>query len=616
MSKKLRLLSVFLTLAVVFGSLCIPASAISFTVGETIGTGTVSTAVNKPLTSDSAVTYAKAIYTDSADHTQAVHAIEFNPKTSDYMPYVYSKWTGTGCDVLRSAQQAESQFGADVIAGLNATFFSMDTGSTYAGFWVHDGRLAQASAGTQSDIITFSTDGTIKVVNSKLDYKLYINGSEITYGGSSSIAHINKKSLKTNVSDKFYYWDTECGTNTDSVIKGTEVVCKKLDHGELIIGGTLKGKVTEIRKNTYYQPVAEDEFVLYLKNGSSLMSKIESLTVDSIVELSVIETIESAKPYTEKANAAIAAQYKVIDNGKYAPGSDTLSLDHYNARAQRCLLGFKEDGTVVFMSTAGRDQKENDNAYGLTIPQLGEIALQNGCVTAYNLDGGGSTQMIISVNGGDFEYAHMSLENKDKETGIYKGRLVANCIYVVKKQSSKNSDGVKAALSALIEESKNSTLQKINTKSMDGDYTRVYMKLKSLLSATVKEGSGIKLENGLATGIKDNTTVTALESKFNGTIVVKDAQGNVITGNKLIGTGATINTGANEYKVVVKGDIDGDGKVDSVDAMLLKRGIIGSLTLTDVEKKAGAIDSSTVPTSVDYMLLKKYILGNLDIYAI
>jgi len=142
------------------------------------------------------------------------------------------------------------------------------------------------------------------------------------------------------------------------------------------------------------------------------------------------------------------------------------------------------------------------------------------------------------------------------------------------------------------------------------------MKLKSLLSATVKEGSGIKLENGLATGIKDNTTVTALESKFNGTIVVKDAQGNVITGNKLIGTGATINTGANEYKVVVKGDIDGDGKVDSVDAMLLKRGIIGSLTLTDVEKKAGAIDSSTVPTSVDYMLLKKYILGNLDIYAI
>lgn len=1002
MSRRLRLLSVFLTIAMVFGSLCIPAGAISFQVGDTIGTGTVQTAENLSITSDGKVTYAKATYTDSKNLTQTVHALEFNPKTSDYMPYVYSRWTGVGCDTYRSALNAESQFGADVIAGVNATFYSLDTGSTYAGYWVHDGRLAQASAGYQNDIITFFTDGTYNVVNSKLDFKVYINGLEITYGGGGSIAHINKKSLSSNVSDKFYYWDTECGTKTDSVIPGTEILCKKLDFGQLTIGGTLKGEVKEIRTNTYNQPVGADEFVLYVKNGSPLMEKISSVTVGSIIEISVIETIEAARPYTEKANAAIAAQYPIVKNGKAdtAEALSQLGADFMNARAQRTSIGFKADGSIVLVCTAGREVNEV-GLNGLTVYELADLMVQLGCVTAYNFDGGNSTTMITQkADGSDFDIRIRGNE------GTY-GRNVANSFYIVRKQSSSNSDGVKAALAALIDANKDNTSQPVqeaiaeanavlaNTKSMDGDYTRVYMKLKLALSgkaeldsaiasvagisykdysptvlqmiwdayntavsvranenattdeitqitkqlnsllqlkgdvsvnisrnksyvtagaphdgapdaykdtnfaeltdgviapqgnligsewvcfhnskkagtddgapyydvtinlgssaanltefkvytehvwsygieapikvvvsvsedgqtftdvgfatsdlsaslvrsdadkndsskkettdivftlkltegvkgqyvrfrlvggktktmmfvtelevyksdkpvdqaifvtgmnakintndsiiftpdyatdlngnnanlnwafaiaaqwddakkayvvvqtasgngsnaiktvpqngfvlgvhgdsgdgaankayaskikvgdiivlngidiasktmlpgsyvqyytpaasdATLKPGSSIKLENGYATGIRNETTVTALQNQFNGTIVVKDAKGNVITGNQLVGTGATINTGSTVYTVVVKGDLDGDGLVDSVDALLLKRGIIGTTTLSALQLKAGIFDNSTEPSATDYLILKRYILGTQDIYA-
>lgn len=64
-----------------------------------------------------------------------MYALEFNPKTSDFMPVVYSRYTGTGASAYNGAVRLESDYEMDVYAGVNATFYSMDTGSTYAGYW-------------------------------------------------------------------------------------------------------------------------------------------------------------------------------------------------------------------------------------------------------------------------------------------------------------------------------------------------------------------------------------------------------------------------------------------------------------------------------------------------
>lgn len=486
MSKKIRLLSVLLCLLLAVSSLSLTASAISYTVGGTIGSGTVLTAVNKNLTSDGAVTYSKATFTDSSSNAQAVYAMEFNPTTSNYMPYVYSKFTGTASGTYATALEAESKYGAEVIGGVNATFFAMSTGSSYAGYWVHDGRLAQATVGYQNDIITFASDGSMKIVNSKLDFKMYYNGKEVSYNGGSGLVHVNKYSEETNVDNRFYYWDAECGTKTDSAIAGIEVLCKKLDYGELSIGNTLKGEVVAVRINSHNSTVGKDEFVLYVKDGSSLQSSISGVKVGDTFEIAVNETIEAAKAYTETANTAIVAQYPIVKNSvkDTAEALSQLGTSFMTARAQRSAIGLKADGSVVLVSSAGRSV--TDSAPGLTVYELADLMVQMGCKTAYNLDGGGSTTMVTqNAAGTDFDIVLKSNE------GTY-GRAVANSIYIVKRQSVDTT--ISTALSALIDANSSNTATavvaaiadanavKANAKSMTSDYTRVYMSLQAALS--------------------------------------------------------------------------------------------------------------------------------------
>ena len=58
------------------------------------------------------------------------------------------------------------------------------------------------------------------------------------------------------------------------------------------------------------------------------------------------------------------------------------------------------------------------------------------------------------------------------------------------------------------------------------------------------------------------------------------------------------------------GDLDSNGKVNSVDSNLLKRIIIGNLLPTDIQKKAGDMDTNQSLNNIDANLHKRIVLGN------
>lgn len=62
-----------------------------------------------------------------------------------------------------------------------------------------------------------------------------------------------------------------------------------------------------------------------------------------------------------------------------------------------------------------------------------------------------------------------------------------------------------------------------------------------------------------------------------------------------------------------KGDIDGDGKLTAVDYMLLKRAVLGTITLTEEQEKIADVNGDGKVDAIDYMLLKRAILGTYEI---
>lgn len=92
------------------------------------------------------------------------------------------------------------------------------------------------------------------------------------------------------------------------------------------------------------------------------------------------------------------------------------------------------------------------------------------------------------------------------------------------------------------------------------------------------------------------------------TVSGKEAEG-------IVPTGAVLANESSKYIVVLLGDIDGNGKVDSVDYLLLKRYVLGTVSLSPMQRLAAAVAGRKTIDSTDYLLMKRHVLGTYNIYA-
>lgn len=78
---------------------------------------------------------------------------------------------------------------------------------------------------------------------------------------------------------------------------------------------------------------------------------------------------------------------------------------------------------------------------------------------------------------------------------------------------------------------------------------------------------------------------------------------------EIFGTGAKIKIGETEYTLVMLGDVNGDGLVKSKDYMMIKNYIMGTLELSEAEKKAADVNKDGEIKSKDYMMIKNHIMN-------
>lgn len=62
--------------------------------------------------------------------------------------------------------------------------------------------------------------------------------------------------------------------------------------------------------------------------------------------------------------------------------------------------------------------------------------------------------------------------------------------------------------------------------------------------------------------------------------------------------------------MIIKGDIDGDGRITPIDYQIVKLYILDAVTLTDYQFQAADVDDSGGITVTDYIKINEHILGH------
>ena len=128
---------------------------------------------------------------------------------------------------------------------------------------------------------------------------------------------------------------------------------------------------------------------------------------------------------------------------------------------------------------------------------------------------------------------------------------------------------------------------------MVGYASQNYLKQAPIDQLILEFDKSLKVENNLITNIKENT-VTQVKNKIhsNYEIEIENSKGEILKDDNLVGTGSRLKIISpqgrvvSEYKFIIYGDVNGDGKINSVDLLVLQRHLLEIDELTGEFYKA------------------------------
>ncbi len=411
-------------------------------------------------------------------NTVEAQSLTFHP-ADGYLPVVYATYAGWASTLETHYEKAaEERWGYEVVGIINGSFFSMTDGMLM-GITITDGRITCAHTGFSGELVTFGTDGVMRVTKSALEYKFSINGKEY----ENALHYFNKVSQAGAVSDKIYYWDSACGNKSDAAEAGYELLFNKINHSELSVGGTLVGElvsVTETTEESKGIAFESNQFVLYCKAASPYAESLKNLKPGAQVRIEVNETIAESKEIMENCSSAITnVGWLVKDGEDQTQIRKTIGTHSVTLEARWTAFGTKPDGSYVFFTTEGQATGEGGS---VTLRDVARVMMELGCTNVIRMDGGGSSAMYLCDKGdGTPGYAQAS------------SRGVSDCIMLVKRSSMAPEGELETSLQeamatvkALYEKTKDEEMGEALTyateitgkgNATEGDYKKACMKI-------------------------------------------------------------------------------------------------------------------------------------------
>lgn len=434
-------------------SLCIPP------VFASAGT----TRIQTEQTLTDGLTYFNTVSEHSTGRVESF-SLELSPTSTAFPILLQASGTVYGAATIHKAVTLAQEQGYQVLAALNTDYFSTATGVP-RGIVIEDGIYKSCADGNPAMLVSGSTVSlnknpavSLTLTNQRTQRVTtpnYFNKWRTKTGGTYLLNRdFSTVSTRTSTSGWFVRMQIAGTSTQNSTVYDpsldqsyfpsqasssmnfgggwndpTSYLPPSIDsndytniHTDLTVNSTLVLEVTEVLQSDGALVIGENEYILTADDYCGLTELYESFQVGDRITLKT----SCQDPALAQAQWAGGVGDIMIENG--AMTNPEHWLHHDGLRAPRSAIGMKADGTLLFYAVDGR---KSSHSVGLTQPDLANEMLQQGCVWAANLDGGGSTAISVWVPG----QVAPDLQNLPSDG---RARNCATYVLLVTRQSSDN----------------------------------------------------------------------------------------------------------------------------------------------------------------------------------
>ncbi len=303
---------------------------------------------------------------------------------------------GQARDVISYSGEAQGRETVSHLAGrtgafaaINGDYFPYNGDPT--SLEIRDGELLSEPIGYRAGFGLEGTKAHIEVVTSRGTVRT-ADGSVLALDGINHLPHDKETVLLTPA-----YAATPALKLPCTILRLTEV------KDPFRVSQEVKAKIAEVQncpQDTPLPPCAKDELLVVAvgEAGSRLAACKPDDRVSLRYELLPVVTKAAAsdvRPIWQKMQQAIGGgPWLVKDGVVYVDGAEERfsPAEFVNARHPRTAIGIKKNGHLLLVTVDGRKKISR----GATLPEMAQIMLRLGAQQAMNLDGGGSTDMVVA----------------------------------------------------------------------------------------------------------------------------------------------------------------------------------------------------------------------------
>ncbi len=418
-----------------------------------------------------------------------------------------------------------------VVAGTNGDFFSNSGANTKEPTtnYMQEGDMFRSEySKLPRSVIGFKKDGSYIVGEPKLTENMLLH---IYAEDGSVLEKIPISGYNTAAtSDGITLYTKDCADTYDltgyTVCEGTYTICRVANtknksvfiKGEMNISRTGNAEEKpcmtreELKEDGTTKTTIVREFYIATKN-QEVVDKLKS-------GVKVKCQYDFVDEWADVINT-MGYKYDLLLNGKSQHQKST-NADCYTDHP-RTFIGFKEDGSPVLMVIDGRGKTAAEKNYGVSLFEGAEIMKLAGCVNAYNLDGGGSSTLIVRNQGGVFDVINRPSDGSERSD--------ANAIFLVMRDPAVETVSGRSSAST------------ISIKRKTTDYAKSVTDIKVTVNGKTYE---MKSDEVIATGLLENTVYDVnVEYKLNGEL----CKGNYKASTNMYDPGVDINPTSKGFNI-------------------------------------------------------------------